>query len=112
MPRKPASDSLARARDGAEAVPARLEAFLPAPPSAPDWRAHAFRWRKRGERGFLQTVPHPHAIRLDDLVAIDDQKRAIDGNTRQFVAGAPANHVFLSGSRRTRESGRGLGGLH
>ena len=104
MPRKPESDSLARALDRAEAVLARLEALLPAPPSDPDWRAHAFRWRKRGERGFLQTVPHPQAIRLDDLVAIDEQKRAIDGNTRQFMAGLPANNVLLTGSRGTGKS--------
>ena len=104
MPRKPESDSLARALDRAEAVLARLEALLPAPPSDPDWRAHAFRWRKRGDRGFLQTVPHPQAIRLDDLVAIDDQKRAIDGNTRQFMAGLPANNVLLTGSRGTGKS--------
>jgi len=104
MPRKPEADSLARALDRAEAVLARLEALLPAPPSDPDWRAHAFRWRKRGERGFLQTVPHPQAIRLDDLVAIDDQKRAIDGNTRQFMAGLPANNVLLTGSRGTGKS--------
>ena len=104
MPRKPETDSLARALDRAEAVLARLEALLPAPPSDPDWRAHAFRWRKRGERGFLQTVPHPQAIRLDDLVAIDEQKRAIDGNTRQFMAGLPANNVLLTGSRGTGKS--------
>jgi uncharacterized protein len=104
MPRKPESDSLARALDRAEAVLARLEALLPAPPSDPDWRAHAFRWRKRGDRGYLQTVPHPQAIRLDDLVAIDEQKRAIDGNTRQFIAGLPANNVLLTGSRGTGKS--------
>ena len=58
MPRKPAADSLTRALDRAEAVLARLEALLPVPPAEPDWRAHAFRWRKRGERGFVQAVPH------------------------------------------------------
>ncbi|HEY2966898.1 MAG TPA: ATP-binding protein [Casimicrobiaceae bacterium] len=104
MPRKPAADSLTRALDRAEAVLARLEALLPVPPAEPDWRAHAFRWRKRGERGFLQAVPRPQAIRLDDLVAIDDQKRVIDGNTRQFVAGLPANNVLLTGSRGTGKS--------
>src|SRR5438045_3125956 len=104
MPRKPAADSLARALDRAEAVLARLEALLPVPPAEPDWRAHGFRWRKRGERGFLQAVPHPQAIRLDDLVAIDDQKLIIDGNTRQFIAGLPANNVLLTGSRGTGKS--------
>ena len=104
MPRKTEPDALARALDRAEKVLARLEALLPAPPAEPDWKAHAFRWRKRGARGFLQAVRHPQAIRLDDLVAIDDQKRAIDSNTRQFVGGLPANNVLLTGSRGTGKS--------
>jgi predicted AAA+ superfamily ATPase len=88
----------------AEAVLARLEAVLPPAPPPPDWRATAFRWRKRAGRGHLQAVLHPHAIRLDDLVAIDEQKRAIELNTRQFVAGLPANNVLLTGSRGTGKS--------
>ena len=88
----------------AENVLARLEAMLPAPPPEPDWRARAFRWRKRGTRAFLQAVAQPHTIRLEDLVAIDDQKRTIDENTRQFVAGLPANNVLLTGSRGTGKS--------
>jgi len=88
----------------AENVLARLEAMLPAPPPEPDWRARAFRWRKRGARAFLQAVTQPHTIRLQDLVAIDDQKRTIDENTRQFVAGLPANNVLLTGSRGTGKS--------
>jgi predicted AAA+ superfamily ATPase len=47
----------------------------------------------------LQSISHPHLIRLNDLVAIDDQKRIIDDNTRAFIAGAPANNVLLTGSR-------------
>ena len=78
--------------------------MVPPPPPAPDWRATAFRWRKRAGRGHLQSVLHPHAIRFDDLVAIDEQKRAIDANTRQFVAGLPANNVLLTGSRGTGKS--------
>jgi predicted AAA+ superfamily ATPase len=83
----------------AEGVLARLETLLPPPPAPPDWKALAFRWRKRGGRGYLQSISHPHLIRLDDLVAIDDQKRIIDDNTRAFIAGAPANNVLLTGSR-------------
>ncbi len=104
MSRKPAADPLARALDRAEAVLARLEALLPPVPPQPDWNARAFRWRKRGERGFLQAVMHPQAIHLEDLVAIDEQKRAIDANTRQFVAGLSANNVLLTGSRGTGKS--------
>ena len=82
-----------------EGILERVESVLPPPPPPPDWRATAFRWRKRAGRGHLQTVLHPHAIGLDDLVAIDEQKRAVDANTRQFVAGLPANNVLLTGSR-------------
>jgi uncharacterized protein len=64
----------------------------------------AARWRKRGGRGFLQGVAHPHVIALSDLVAIDSQKQAIDRNTRQFLAGLPANNVLLTGSRGTGKS--------
>lgn len=88
----------------AETLLVRLEALLPPAPPPPDWKARAFRWRKRGQRGYLQPVLHPHSIRLDDLVAIDAQKAAIDANTRQFVAGLPANNVLLTGSRGTGKS--------
>jgi predicted AAA+ superfamily ATPase len=87
-----------------EGILERVESVLPPAPPPPDWSATAFRWRKRGGRGFLQAVAHPHAIRLDDLVAIDAQKHAIDANTRQFVAGLPANNVLLTGSRGTGKS--------
>jgi predicted AAA+ superfamily ATPase len=87
-----------------EGILERVEQVLPPAPPAPDWRATAFRWRKRAGRGHLQAVLHPHAIRVDDLVAVDEQKRAIDANTRQFVAGLPANNVLLTGSRGTGKS--------
>ncbi len=89
----------------AEAVLARVEGLLPPAAADPDWsRVTAARWRKCSGRGLLQAVAHPHAISLDDLVAVDDQKRAIDRNTRQFVAGLPANNVLLTGSRGTGKS--------
>jgi predicted AAA+ superfamily ATPase len=43
-------------------------------------------------------------ITLDDLLRIDDQKRRIEQNTRQFLAGLPANNVLLWGSRGTGKS--------
>ncbi len=84
----------------AEAVLGRLEAVLPPPPPPTDWQgAVAFRWRKRQGRGWLQPVRQPHPIRLADLENIDDQKERITINTRQFVAGKPANNVLLTGAR-------------
>jgi predicted AAA+ superfamily ATPase len=83
----------------------RVESLLPPQQPEPDWaQVNAARWRKRGGRGYLQAVAHPHAVDLDDLVAIDAQKAAVERNTRQFVAGLPANNVLLTGSRGTGKS--------
>ena len=89
----------------AESLLARVEQLVSVPSSDLDWASTtAARWRKRNGRGYLQPVPHPHAIALDDLVAIDAQKEAVDRNTRQFVARLPANNVLLTGSRGTGKS--------
>ena len=92
----------------AETLLARLEQFLPAI-GEPDWKAGvAYRWRRRqtafGVQAALQPVRTVSNIRLDDLKNIDDQKKAIEQNTRQFVAGLPANNVLLTGSRGTGKS--------
>ncbi len=85
----------------------RIEHHLP-PPAAPDWSAHAWRWRRStsgpGERGWLEPVHHPHAVQLSDLCCVDAQRAEIDRNTRQFLAGAGANNVLLSGARGTGKS--------
>jgi uncharacterized protein len=89
----------------AERLLQRLEQLLPSAPPATDWKsAIAWRWRKRGAAGFLQPVVHPHRIRLDDLQGIDEQKRLVEQNTRQFVRGLPANNVLLTGARGTGKS--------
>jgi predicted AAA+ superfamily ATPase len=70
----------------AESLLARVEALFPPVEPDPDWSSiTAARWRKRNGRGFLQSVRHPHAIALDDLVAIDAQKDAIDRNNRRHL---------------------------
>src|SRR5690348_7977182 len=62
----------------------RVEALLPPVAQDPGWKkVTAARWRKRGGRGYLQALPHPHAVALSGLVAIDEQKKTIDQNTRQ-----------------------------
>lgn len=84
----------------AEQLLARVETLLPTPQPAPDWdSAVAFRWRRRNGQGYLQAVPRHHPLRLRDLKDIDDQKQRIDANTRQFLAGQPANNVLLTGAR-------------
>ncbi len=89
----------------AEGLLARLEAVLP-PVAAPvDWAgATAFRWRKRNGQGFLQAVRHASSIAFSDLQIIGPQKALIEQNTRQFVAGLPANNVLLTGARGTGKS--------
>jgi len=99
------NDELKPLLSRAESLLARIEALFPPDAAVPDWATiTAARWRKRNGRGFLQAVHHPHAIALDDLVAIEPQKETIDRNTRQFVAGLPANNVLLTGSRGTGKS--------
>ena len=88
----------------AESLIDRLEASLPPPLPPTDWSALAFRWRVRSGRGWLEAVKHPHQIHLDDLQGVDDQKASVEQNTRQFVAGRPANNVLLTGARGTGKS--------
>ena len=89
----------------AEAVLTRLEAWLPVPPPAPDWQNRlAFRWRRRGEQGWIEAIPTPQQVDLARLTGIDQQKQQISRNTAQFVAGKPANNVLLTGARGTGKS--------
>lgn len=83
----------------------RLETLLPALPEPSAWEHYrAFRWRRIGQRGYLQPVRHPHRLRLADLRRIDRQKTALDLNMRQFLADCPYNNVLLWGARGTGKS--------
>jgi uncharacterized protein len=89
----------------ADALLQRVERLLPPEVPEPDFTAHiAFRWRTRGERGFLQPIAHPHGIKLEDLQDIDRQRDLVEQNTLQFVRGLPANNVLLTGARGTGKS--------
>ena len=90
--------------DRAERVLAQLEAWLPPAPPAIDWSAHAFRWRKRGSRGWLDAVKHISRINLGDLQHIERQKGIIERNTRHFLQKKPANNVLMTGARGTGKS--------
>jgi predicted AAA+ superfamily ATPase len=99
------TDSLDRFLARVDTLIDRLEAVLPAGSQPVDWSAGtAFRWRKRGGRGYLDPVRHPHAIAFADLKDIDEQKKRLRENTAQFVAGRPANNVLLTGARGTGKS--------
>lgn len=82
----------------------RVERLLPPATGEPDWKAHAFRWRKHARGGYLEAVRHPHAIRFQDLKDVDEQKARLRENTAQFVARRPANNVLLTGARGTGKS--------
>ena len=67
-------------------------------PAALDWKTvRAARWS--AQAGSLKPILHPQRVAMKDLLAIDEQKQRVDANTRQFVAGKPANNVLLTGAR-------------
>jgi predicted AAA+ superfamily ATPase len=88
----------------AERVLAQLEAWLPPAPPAIDWAAHAYQWRRRGSRGWLDAVGHVSLINMADLQHVERQKAIIDRNTRQFLEKKPANNVLMTGARGTGKS--------
>jgi len=98
-------DKLESLLERASALLERLDAMLPQAAALADWdTAHAFRWQRRNGCGELRVLHHLHQITLADLCGIDEQKACVEQNTRQFVAGRPANNVLLTGSRGTGKS--------
>ena len=95
---------LPRLLQRAEGVLEQLAAYLPPVPPAIDWNAHAFIWRRRGARGWLDAVQHIAPLNPDDLQHIEQQKNIITRNTANFVAGKPANNVLMTGARGTGKS--------
>jgi predicted AAA+ superfamily ATPase len=88
----------------AEKLLARFEQSLPPlPEDAPD-DAVAWRWRKRGGRGWLAPITRFNPVSLDDLRHIEVPKDELVRNTRQFLAGLPANNALLWGPRGTGKS--------
>ena len=82
-----------------------LEQLLPKPVPKVDWNAsHAANWRRHSFAGYLEPIDTIESIHLDDLLGIDKQKRTVEENTRQFLAGYPANNILLWGTRGTGKS--------
>lgn len=89
----------------AEQVLERLEPWLPAQPQQIDWQHRlAARWQREGRHGSLRALQVRLDLRLDDLLGVDRQRAQLEANTRQFVAGLPANHALLWGARGTGKS--------
>lgn len=83
----------------------RLQAWLPSVPEAVDFDCVAAAvWRHGPLGGRLVPRGETDPVRLDDLRGIDAQKQRLLQNTRQFVAGLPANNALLWGARGTGKS--------
>ncbi|WP_421684305.1 ATP-binding protein [Stutzerimonas urumqiensis] len=83
----------------------RLEPWLPAAREPIDWgTVVAARWQRESRSGYLLPLRVDLDLSLDDLVGVDRQRALLLGNTRQFVAGLPANHALLWGARGTGKS--------
>ena len=99
------SPDLAALLTRAESVLAQLEAWLPPPPPATDWSAHAWRWRggrwRARRAGSGAQTARPGAGRADRG---GRAKTRLVRNTRQFIASRPANNVLLTGARGTGKS--------
>jgi uncharacterized protein len=86
-------------------VLAAAEYLLPKPIPEIDWSVcHAANWKRHSFAGFLEPVETIEGIRLEDLLGIEKQIRIMEENTKQFLAGLPANNALLWGTRGTGKS--------
>jgi predicted AAA+ superfamily ATPase len=88
----------------AERLIERLEQLLPSSDDEALSDAIAWRWRRTDGRGRLEAITRFNAIGLHDLLHVERQKAALERNTRQFLAGLPANNALLWGPRGTGKS--------
>lgn len=81
----------------------KVSALLPTEAEL-DWsETRAATWRPEAGGRFV-ALDAIDPIDLDDLLQIDRQKAQIEANTKQFVAGFPANNALLWGARGTGKS--------
>jgi len=90
--------------DRANQLVSRLEALFGQTVSDQLENAVAWQWRKTRNGNYLQAIHEFDQIRLEDLLFIERQKKIIERNTKQFLAGLPANNVLLWGPRGTGKS--------
>jgi len=88
-----------------ERVLSSVEMLLPRAVKPLDWSTcYAANWRRHSFSGFLEPVRVSDATTLDELLGVEKQKEILISNTRQFLAGLPANNALLWGSRGTGKS--------
>ncbi|ABM62414.1 ATP-binding protein [Halorhodospira halophila] len=98
-------DRLEQFLDRAEQLLERIEPLLPPGDPTPDWNAAtAFRWRHRAGSGWLEPIGASPQVPFQQLRGIDRQKETLIRNTRQHLAGLPANNALLWGARGTGKS--------
>ena len=94
----------ALATDAWAAVAQRLLLILPSYPSV-DWaRCIAGHWQRGRWSSAIAGFNDTQSVSLDDLLHIDAQKAALLTNTKQLLAGLPANNALLWGARGTGKS--------
>ena len=64
----------------------------------------AFQWKSSAEGGAVRSIAEPDPIRLEELVGFESEKETLIRNTSHFLAGHPANNVFVYGDRGTGKS--------
>lgn len=88
-----------------ERVLSSVEMLLPRTVKPVDWSAcYAANWRRHSFSGYLEPVRVTDTTRLSELLGVEKQIEVMEHNTRQFLAGLPANNALLWGSRGTGKS--------
>ena len=88
-----------------ERVLSSVEMLLPRTVKPVDWSAcYAANWRRHSFSGYLEPVRVTDTTRLEELLGVEKQIEVMGNNTRQFLAGLPANNALLWGSRGTGKS--------
>lgn len=82
-----------------------LRQALPMPISLdPNVLAYRLQTHRQTGHGELVPLTITSSLSLDDLIGIDTQKHKLVQNTRQYLAGLPANHVLMTGTRGAGKS--------
>ncbi|MHB8058932.1 MAG: ATP-binding protein [Desulfuromonadaceae bacterium] len=88
-----------------ERVLGSVEMLLPKAVAPIDWEhCTAANWRRHSFSGYLEPVRVTDTTTLTELLGVEEQKEIMVSNTRQFLAGLPANNALLWGSRGSGKS--------